>query len=327
MKRTVWAIGAVLVVVGIIFGFRSFSSVRPASKAPRTVSVGYMAFASNWPLFLAQEGNFFGKQELAVTLVKFASGVDGINALARGDIALMVVNPLTDLMNIEVRSPGLFRIYAMQQSVTSGNYTDTMLVAKSSPLQTLGDLTGKKVGVNPGTFAEGMIKILLEQKNIKGVTFVQLAPNLQLQALQSGQIDALVAYEPATTMALTDGTARVLEPHPFEDVMSPFPNVAFTVSSKILKDDRDTADRLITAMEQAIVYGRTNATEANTAAAKYVGIPAELLNKLRYPDQLLGSEIDKKRVQEVADLFYQKGIASQRVDVTGLFYIHETATR
>lgn len=325
MKRNIIGIvGCILLVVVMVglYIFRTTSKKTAPPTAP-SVKIGYMAFASNWPVFLAQEGKFFEKEGIRVELVKFASGVDAANALSKGDITSMVVNPLTDLMNMEARSPGLFKIYAMQQSIVSGNYTDTMLVDKNSPMTTVQDLVGKKVGVNPGTFAEGMIKILLEQEKVQNITFVQLAPNLQLQALKSGQIDALVAYEPGTTIALTEGSAKVLLPHPFENVMNPFPNVAFTISTQVLKKDKVVVDKIITAMEKAIVYGRSHGPEANEAAAKYVGIPTSLLNQLRYPDQVLGKEIDQKKVQEVADLFFQKGLAPKEIKMTDLLYIHD----
>lgn len=326
MKRK-FIIGAIIIVLVVFYLSRSVFQKAFSPKPQIVYKIGYMAFASNWPLFLAQEGKFFDKEGIHIEMVKFASGVEGASAMSKGDIASMVVNPLTDLMNIEARQPDTFRIYAMQESVDTGNYTDTMLVKSDSSLRSLSDLKGKKIGVNPGTFAEGLIKILMEQNVISDVTYVQLAPSLQLAALQSSQVDALVAYEPATTLSLTDGTARVLHPHPFESVINPFPNVAFTISTKFLMDNKKDADRIILVMENAIIYGRSHAEEANMAAAKYVGIPANILNKLRYPNQVLGIEIDKKKVQEVVNLFSKYGLAPKDITVAPLFYLHDPKTQ
>lgn len=291
------------------------------------VKIGYMSFSSNWPVFLAAESNFFEKEGLKPELVQFSSGVDAVNALAKGDIVSMVVNPLTDLFNLEDRSPGLFKIYAMQQSTSSGNYTDTLLVKKDSSITSVKDLVGKKLGVNPGTFAKEMAKIMLEKngvKNVDSVEFIQLTPNLHLQALQSGQIDAVIAYEPVTTQAITQGVAIVLKPHPFEDVMDPFPNVGFTISTKVVNENPDLAKRIIRVIEKAIIYGRSNPEIANRSASKYIKISEDILNKLRYPEQVLGKEIDKKRVQEVADLYAQRGLIPQKINTDDLFFIDES---
>lgn len=330
MKKVIIVIIVLLLAV-VVFAWLRVYQVKTkntiTSQVLIPVKIGYMAFASNWPVFLAQEGKFFEKEGIKAQLVSFSSGVDAANALSRGDISSMAVNPLTDLMNIEARSPGLFKIYAMQQSIASGNYTDTLLINKDSPIQAIKNLENKKIGVNPGTFAAGMIKILLDAQGIKNVTFVQLAPNLQLQALSLGQIDALVAYEPGTTIALSNGSAKILIAHPFENVMNPFPNVAFTISAKTIKENPQVAKKIINAMEKAMLYGRINFQTANEATAKYVTVPIDILNKMRYPDQVLGKEINQKKVQEVADLFFQKGLAPQKINVKNLFYVQDEKIR
>ncbi len=329
MLKRIFIILGIFLLVLFFFLFIQRSRHNTASQNTVTqtltpVKVGYMTFASNWPVFLAVDGKFFEKEGIKPELVQFSSGVDAINALAKGDIATMVVNPLTDLFNLEDRSPGLFKIYAMQQSTSSGNYTDTFLVKKGSAISSVKDLVGKKVGVNPGTFATEMAIIVLEKKGIKNtdsVDFVQLTPNLHIQALQSGQIDALIAYEPVTTQALTQGIATVLMSHPFEEVMDPFPNVGFTIFTKLLNSNPVLAKKIIHAIQQAIIYGKANPQLANRSASKYIKIPEDILIKLRYPDQILGKDIDQKRVQDVADLYYQRGLIPQKITVNRLFYI------
>lgn len=288
------------------------------------VKIGYMSFASNWPIFLAVENSFFEKEGLKPELIQFSSSVDATNALAKGDIASMVVSTLTDLLNLEERSSGLFKIYAMQQSASSGNYTDTLLIKKDSTIISVKDLVGKKLGVNPGTFAKEMAKIMLDKKGVKNIDkieFIQITPNLHLQALQSGQIDALIAYEPVTTQALTQEVAVVLMPHPFEEVMDPFPNVGFTISTKVINNSPELAKKIISAVEKAITYGKINPQIANRSVSKYIKIPENILDKLRYPEQVLGKDIDKKRVQEIADLYYRIGLIPRKIDTNGLFYI------
>ena len=106
--------------------------------------------------------------------------------------------------------------------------------------------------------------------------------------------------------------------------MDPFPNVGFTISTKVVNENTDLAKRIIRAIEKAIIYGRSNPEIANRSASKYIKISEDILNKLRYPEQVLGKEIDKKRVQEVADLYAQRGLIPQKINIDDLFFIDES---
>lgn len=315
-----------LLFATIIFFFKSTQRNKKENNIQKlsNVKIGYMPFVSNWPLFLAIENNFFEQEGLRVELVKFTSGADAINAVAKGDINSMAVNPLGDLFNIELRTPGLIKIFAMQQSSSNGNYIDTLLVKKGSKIQRIVDLKEKKIGVNPGTAAEAFTKIVLEKNRLlipQDIEIIKLAPNLQLQALNTGQIDALVSYEPNTTIGLQDNIAQVLVAHPFETIMDPFPNVGFTISYKTVTSNPSLARKIVKTIEKSILYGRLHKEEANRSSIKYTGVTESILNDLHNPEQLTGKEIDKSIVQKVADLYFENNMLPKKINVNDLFYI------
>lgn len=316
-----------IAIIGIYFLTFSSKTIPVTNKKSNIkeltqVMFGYMPFVSNWPLFLAVEKNYFQEDGLKVELVQFNSGVDAINALSKGDIDSMAVNPLGDLFNIEIRTPGLFKIYAMQQS-TSNDYIDSLLVKKGSDIRTIDDLIGKRIGVNPGTVAETFTKIMLEKNGHKSTQteIIKLAPNLQLQALETGQIEALVAYEPNISYSLKQNKAQVLMPHFFEGIMDPFPNVGFTISSKLINKNPEIAKKIVAVIEKSIKYGKANQKEAYKSSSKYTNLTDDILDQIHNPQQLLGNEINKNQVQAVADLYYEKNLITKRIKVDDLFYL------
>lgn len=296
------------------------------NQGPKTnnlvlIKFGYMPYVSNWPLFLAVEKNYFGEEGLRVELAQFNSGTDAINALSKGDIDSMAVNPLGDLFNLENRTPGLVKIYAMQQS-TSKDYNDALLVRVDSDIKTINDLSGKKIGVNPGTAGEAYTKIILDENGINSdqTQIIKLASNLQLQALKTGQIDALVTYEPNISFGVMQNKAKILFPHFYENVLNPFPGIGFTISSKLINEKPSIAKKIVNIMEKSIRYGKVNKKEAYRSSSKYTHLANDVLDQIHNPEQLTYDGINMDQVQVVADLYYKKQLIKEKIDVRKLFY-------
>ena len=78
-------------------------------------------------------------------------------------------------MNLEAQYPGRVRV-VLHSKMTDDQPFDGLLVKKDSPVQSLADLKGRKVGVFPGTTALNLMKAFLKKKGIEpeGVEFVQL---------------------------------------------------------------------------------------------------------------------------------------------------------
>jgi len=184
-------------------------------------------------------------------------------------------------------------------------------------------LKGRKIGVNPGTTAEVYMKLIFAKDNLsvpQDIEIVKLPPNLQLQALQSGQVDALVSYDPITTIAITQGIAKILVSHPFEELLDPFPSVGFTLSSNEIKRSPLVVQAVVNAISKAIVYGRAHPNEVNQSIIKYTNISAIVVQNMHLPQQVLEREIDRNQVQKVADLYYKNRLVSKKIDVNVFFY-------
>lgn len=107
--------------------------------------------------------------------------------------------------------------------VASANSEGTGLVVKSG-INSWSDLVGKTIGTPGGTTIQQLY--FLTQAKAHGlnvaaagtssgqantVYWTAVAPNLQLAAMKSGQIDGGIAWEPYSSDAILDGTAHILE--------------------------------------------------------------------------------------------------------------------
>src|SRR5205823_869293 len=97
--------------------------------------------------------------------------------------------------------------------------TEAILVPRESPIKTLADLKGKKIGLNRGSNVHYLLVRALEKAGLKytDVEVVHLPPAAARAAFEKGAIDAWVIWEPYRADAemslgartLADGTGLV----------------------------------------------------------------------------------------------------------------------
>jgi len=319
-----------LFIVILIFITEFYNSKQKNKNSPQKgiqkpqlvkIKIGYMPFTTNWPVFTAVEKGFFKEEGLDVELISFNSGPDAANALIKGEISSQVINTFSDLFNIETRSSGLYKIYALQQSSDKG-HSETLLARSSSDIKTIEDLKGKKIGITPGSFTESLVKLAYKDKLdfSKDVTLVKLAPPIQLSSLESGQIDALLAYEPTVTIATEKNIAYILDEHPWKRVMEPLPIGAYTISLKTINEEPEIAKKIVRAMSKSIFLGRTNPKEAHISVVKHLAVPQNIVDNLHYLEDLVAKEIDAKSLEKLVNLYVEQGIIEKKVNVENLIY-------
>jgi len=316
MKK--WGVTILVVVVVAI----AIIIVATRKKEPTAVKFGYQPVASNYPFFVALEKGFFEDEGLRVKPVKFQSSNTAAEAMVTGRIVSDASTTMTVLLGIEARSPGQLKAYAFQTH-TKTDFLESIIVRKGAGIRSLSDLKGKKIGIFPGSFNKKITELVLKDflDPEEDVTLVPMAPPLQLQALSSGQVDALVSYEPTTSIALEKGLAEVLEHAPWEKhVMDPFPAVAYCLPTKFIETNPDVARRIVRAMYKAIDYIRNHPVEAARTIPKYTPVERNLAAKLNQPLQQKADEVDRDAVQKVSDLLYSAGILEKKVETRNIYY-------
>ncbi|MFH1244215.1 MAG: ABC transporter substrate-binding protein [bacterium] len=324
MKKIMLLLLAVIVISAGLLYVRNSKSQGVIQSNPELTEIkfGYMPFATNWAVYVAQRDGFFEKNGVKAELIKFNVGTEGADALIRGDIKAFAISTFTDLFNIQKRSPGQLKLYTLQ--VSSNKMHGEYLIAKSgSGIEKVTDLKGKKIGVTPGTLTTAMVKQaygdVLDFN--KSVTIVPLAPNLHLQSLESGQIDALLAFEPTATLAKQKGIGIIIDDHPWTKVAEPFPVGGVTLSASFIEENPELAKNIAGALKDAILFGRSNPDKITEAVAEFTGLDPSVVAQISYNEDMFGEEVDPKTLSEASGLYAKLGVVEGTVDTDKMLYV------
>lgn len=180
-----------LCVLALFIGIWPGISCRKAS--PSSLRVGYIPFSADLPFFVAMEKGFFEDEGITLEPIRFAVSSECLSAEVAGRIQAAMGNSLSALYAIEQKQPGTLRVF-LPMLETEENHVSHLLVKKESPIKSIGDLKGKKVGTYAGSTQLLYLRLFLRKYDLdpnKDLRIVQVASNLQVQALDAGQVDAL----------------------------------------------------------------------------------------------------------------------------------------
>jgi len=150
---------------------------------------------NTWPGFdiilYAQEKGLFKERGLDVELVRFENAQDTVRAMMRGSLDMAFVS-LWEPMQAD---PGNDRpTYIMVTNVSKGSDG----IVSNSEIQSIADLTGKKVAAKLGTVNHLILLEALKLKNIspQDVTIENVSNERGIEMLKAGEVDAAVVWEP-----------------------------------------------------------------------------------------------------------------------------------
>lgn len=305
----------IILLVGLIL------LIIPNNKQQKTIKIGYKSHIGYLPLFVGVEKGYFDEQNLEVIPVKFESTDLIVRALLSKELdALIGINTLT-AFSVEQQSPGRLKIFTTQ-TYTTKDYPDQILVHKDSNIVSIKDLKNKKIALMPDSSFLKFFEIILEKNglSLEDVKIVQLEPNLQLQALASKSVDAILSMEPLGTMALEKDIAKSICDAPFAKyIMNPFPIAVGVIPSDFISENPDETEKLILATNKAVDFIQSNPEEAKAIASKWTNMPLETSLKLNLNKFERLEEADKDQIQKVADFYYEIGLLENKVKVSDMF--------
>ncbi|MBM3332712.1 transporter substrate-binding domain-containing protein [candidate division WOR-3 bacterium] len=308
-------------ILAVLAAFVVFLACPPKTEV---VKIGYQKTEVYQHFFAAVGQGYFKSEGLQVEPVEFASANQMAEALIAGRIDATGTSAFPVLFSVEQNSPSQFKLYLVSV-LTGENFPDYVIVKKGSKLASLADLKGKKLGTYPGstllTYAKQILKRFMDPE--KDVQIVQLKPEVQLQALETGQVDAVFALEPIPSLGVTRGVAQVLEEAPLAKyVMDPMPGNASAFSARFAKERPRVAERVKRAMYRGadFVSAAENAAESKRMIEKWTAMDPGVIDKLRPPKYWKLDEIDKAAVQKLADLLLAGGALDKAVSTAGVYY-------
>ena len=311
-------VGVIAVVAVILFARHSLS--KPTVTQTPKVRVAVLNLTSNLPHYIAQEEKLFEKHGLAPEFAPFASSNQAIEAMVRGDIDLGIGISFIPFITVEQKEPGKLKIHNTSR-MTSEHPFDRFIVKQGSLITDIKQLAGKKVGTFPGTSATNLSKDYLKKHgiDISTIEFIQLPAQSQLPALESGAVDALFAYEPGLTLALTKG-ARAISPSVYAELVQENPIGVGVITTKFATEQPAAAKQAVAAVDEAIRYQDEQEPKARAIAKKVFNFEQAVADQFSLTPIFESTKMNKAKVKELAEKLVSIGELPSVPNTDNIYY-------
>ncbi|MGZ4160801.1 MAG: ABC transporter substrate-binding protein [Neobacillus sp.] len=319
-KRIVLVVGFALLLV--LVGIHVSSKISKTNTSNITVRIGYLRHPGYLPLFCADYLGVFEKEKVRINLVSFASSPAMVSAFESADIQVAPVATASAL-SLESLDPGKFKVFALSSETVDNYLTAIVSLPKNTPnINSISDLRGKTIALFPGPAARVLFSLVFKKYGLvpdRDIILKELTPPLQLQALSSGQVDALATYEPIATQAVIELGARIIMPAAVEsNVLSPTQGGSWLISSSFLKKYPKVAKLIIDDINIGIDFIHQNRDSLPKIISKYALVSIGVAEKASIVTYSKRENIDIPSFQKHADLMYENGVISKRIDVSKL---------
>ncbi len=253
-----------------------------------------------------------------VEYATFDSGSLQLQAMAAGNLDLASASEIPPIFASQSAGGGNFKVIAVLQSNT---LLQELLIPKGSPVKSVADLKGKKVGYVASTTAHYFLFKLLEQAGLgwNDVEPVKLTVPNGVTALLSGNIDALATYGTAVITAKQAGATTLGSG---EKILSG--NFNYAATPKAIADPALHAAIVdfLGRQQKAYAWARAHPDDWAKVTAEQTKQPlAQALEVFRTgeeqrPSRLLPtSPAAIASEQDVADVFVKAELLKSKVDV------------
>jgi NitT/TauT family transport system substrate-binding protein len=215
------------------------------------VRIGFAAESLDYaPAFAAERLGLFRQHGLDVKLIVFRGGAAAQEAMSAGaaDIIAYFAPAVALAASKGVREK-------MVGTVSAGHVGWNLIVKADSPIKTIQDLAGKKIGISAKATTSDMAALFIAEK--AGVRFQEIPLGAALvPGLRSGQVDGIVFSALITLREIDAGQARSLI-----DLTSEMPPTLANVyvASQEMIDKRPQELRAaLAAIYEALAYMRAN---------------------------------------------------------------------
>ncbi|MBB4002576.1 ABC transporter substrate-binding protein [Aurantimonas endophytica] len=231
-----------------------------------TIAVGGKVALYYLPLNIADLKGYFADEGLNVQIVDFQGGSKSVQAVVGGS-ADVLSSSFEHVVNLQALGRDFVGI------VLQGRYPGFALSVTPELGETwtsAADLKGKKVGVTaPGSSTNAMVNLLLKKAGLTpdDVAIIGIGAGAGvLAAVQQGQVDAVVQADPATTLLVDEGLAKVVvdtrTAEGSQEVYGgPMPAASLSVPQDFAEENPETVQALVNAMENSLQFLQTATAE------------------------------------------------------------------
>ena len=242
--------------------------------------IGTLKIAAQTDVWVAQQRGIYGKNGIDPKISFFNTGAEAIPALQGGSIDVLLSIPGIGMTAME-RGLDLVPIFQDEVAQATPPSSSSVQVLDSSPIKTLADLRGKKIGVG-GLSTQNTIgvKMLLDKAGVdpSSVSFSEVPFSAMANALKAGHVDAVVPVDPFTTNLRLNG-GRVLVYNYSASIPEQPLGVWFTKGA-IVKANPQAIEAFTKSMKELIDYLKADDARARDEIADFIKIDRTILNSM-----------------------------------------------
>lgn len=249
---------------------------------------------------------------IPVKWVEFTAGPPLVEALNVGSINVGWVG---DAPPIFGQSAGANIVYAA--ALPGNGQGEALFVKQDSPIKTIADLKGKKVGVGKGTSAHNLTVAALEKAGLQfsDIQPVYLSPADAAAAFASDKIDAWTVWDPFYAVAEVRYQPRVLARS--SEVLNV--NTYFVANGDFAKAHPELVSATIKALGDAAQWADKNRDKVAQALHEVTGVPLEAQTIAANRAVFGIIPIDEKIIanqQATADRFFRLGLIPKAIKIS-----------
>lgn len=284
-------------------------SKRPQSPEHVRLSVNPTAFFL--PLFVAHDQGFFAKHGVESEILMLNSTGEATNAFLKGDAEVSALGA-GGLFFLDEKSRGKIKLAYVQY-----NRSYALIVPKDSPIHSIDDLKGKRIGSWPSPTPDIYLHLILDSRiGASGFTNVPVESRFLHQTMMRGDVDAIFAADVHAATSIATGTTRFLSQYPMEEfVEKPFFHGGGILRAEYIKDHPSTAKAVIEALDDAIDFIHANPEKARDSLVTHIGVKPEIAASATVDDFTTLDKADFGLAQKLADDLTKSGILKGTIDV------------
>jgi len=287
-------------------------AVTAAAAAPEEpdITVAALPAVDLASLYIAQDQGLFAEQGLHVTIEKIASSQAIITDQLKGAVDISAGSYVP---YIAAQAAGA-KFHILAEASTLGPDSRALVVPADSRVTTVGQLAGRKIGLN-GTNSIGtlLVSALLAQNGVSPRTVHFVTDTAGFPAmpaeLKDGVWAAAFLSEPYITVAAEQYGEQVLADLDQGALMN-FPIDGYVATQGWAQRFPNTAAAFVRAIEEGQLIANTDPAAVQAAIGKYDSLPPVVTASIvpsRYP---IGA-VNQTRIQRVAAAMLQFGMLGQ----------------
>jgi sulfonate transport system substrate-binding protein len=307
-----WSIGAAAVAVVSRSAGASDDAKGSVTAGVKEIRIGYQ---KNGVLVITRQQaaleKHFASQGVDVKWIEFSSGPPMLEAMNVGSVDYGAVG---DAPPIFAQAAGANLVYAAGEPITTAR--QGILVPADSPIRSLADLKGKRVGFTKGSSAHNVIVMALEKAGLgySDITPVYLTPPDAGPAFANGSIDAWSIWDPYFAIGQIKQNGRILASS--TDIART--NSFFIANRDFAKNHGPVLQQIVDVTAATAKWAEAHRDEVAKSFSVITGIPLDIQTVAANRESFFVGPITDEIIatqQGVADRFFKLGLIPRPVVV------------